>query len=58
MTGTLYKVIVHSTLLYAYESWALPKQHLQRLEVFQMKCLKNVCRVSLKDNIRNEVILG
>ena len=53
---TLYKVIVQSTLLYASE--ALPKQQLHRLEVFQMKCLRKICKVSLKDKIRNETILG
>ena len=36
---TLYKVIVQFTLLYASETWALPKQQLHRLEVFQMKSL-------------------
>ena len=46
---TLYKVIVQSTLLYASETWALPKQQLHRLEVFQMKCLRRICKVSLKD---------
>ena len=55
---TVYKVIVQSTLLYASETWALPKQQLHRLEVFQMKCLRKICKVSLKDKIRNEIILG
>ena len=51
-------MIVQSTLLYASETWALPKQQLHRLEVFQMKCLRKICKVSLKDKIRNEIILG
>ena len=55
---TLYKVIVQSTLLFARETWAFPKQQLHRLDVFQMKCLRKICRVSLKDKIRNESILG
>ena len=55
---TLYKVIVQSTLLYAGETWALPKQQLHRLDVFQMKCLRQICKVSLKDRINNDVILG
>ena len=28
------------------------------LEIFRMKCLRKICKVSLKDKIRNEVILG
>ena len=55
---TLYKVIVQSTLLFASETWALPKQQLQRLDVFQMNCLRKICKVSLKDRINNDVILG
>ena len=55
---TLYKVIVQSTLLYASELWAVPEEQLHRLEVLQMKCLRKICKVSLKDKIRNEVILG
>ena len=55
---SLYKVIVQFTLLYASETWALPKQQLHRLEAFQMKCLRKICKVSLKDKIRNEIILG
>ena len=55
---TLYKLIVQSTLLYASETWALPMQQLHRLEVFQMKCLKQICKVSLNDRINNDVILG
>ena len=55
---TLYKVIVQSTLLYASEAWALPKQQLHRLEGFQMKRLRKTCKLSLKDKIRKEIILG
>ena len=55
---TLYKVIVQSTLLYASETWAFPKQQVHRLEVFQMKCLRKICKISLKDKIRNDYVLG
>ena len=55
---TLYKVVMQSTLLYASETWALSKQQLHRLDVFQMKCLRQICKVSLKDRISNVVILG
>ena len=53
----LYKVIVQSTVLHASETWAFPKQHTHRLDVFQMKDLRKICRVSLNDKIRNDFIL-
>ena len=51
MKCTLYKSMVQSMLLFASETWALPKQQLHRLEVFQKKCLRKICNVSLKDKI-------
>ena len=55
---TLYKVVAQSTLLYASETWAFPKQQVHRLEDFQMKCLRKICKISLKDKIRNDYVLG
>ena len=55
---TLHKVFVQSTLLYASETWAFPKQQVHRLEVFQMKCQMKICKISLKDKIRNDCISG
>ena len=49
---------VQSMLLYASETWALSKQQLPRVEVFQMKCLRKICKVSLTDKIRHKIILG
>ena len=53
---------MQSTLLYIYasETWAFPKQQVHRLEVFQMKCLRKICKISLKDKIINdsEYVLG
>ena len=55
---TLYKVGAQSTLLYASETWAFPKQQVHRLENFQMKCLRKICKISFKDKIRNDYVLG
>ena len=46
-----YKVIAQSTLISARETWAFPKQQLHGLDLFQMKCLRKNCRVSLMDKI-------
>ncbi len=53
----LYKVIVQSTLLYGCETWAVPELELSRLEVFQMRCLRTICKLSLMDRIPNEAVL-
>jgi len=53
----LYKVIVQSTLLFGCETWALPEAELSRLEVFQMRCLRTICSLSIIDRIPNEEIL-
>ena len=52
------QVMVQSTLLYAGETLALPKQQVHRLEVFQKHCLRKLCKVSLKDKINDDIILG
>ena len=33
------------------------KKLMHRLDVFQPKCLRKICRISLKDKINNERIL-
>jgi hypothetical protein len=50
---TLYKVIVQSTLLYGCETWAIPDANVKNLELFQMKCLRRLCGISLMDKISN-----
>ena len=53
----LYKVIVQSALLFGCETWAIPEAELSRLEVFQMRCLRALCKLSLMDRVPNEEIL-
>ncbi len=53
----LYKVIVQSTLLYGCETWAIPEAELSRLEVFQMRCMRAICRLSIMDRVPNDEIL-
>ena len=50
---TLYKVIVQSTLLYGCETWAIPDADVKKLEIFQMRCLRRLCGISLMDKISN-----
>ena len=48
----MYKATVQSTLLYACESWAVPVSF-EKLEVFQMRCLRSLCGISMLDRISN-----
>lgn len=51
------KEIVQSTILYASDTCALPKQQLHRLDIFQSNHLE-FCRKSMQDKIINGDILG
>ena len=53
---TLYKVMVQSVLLYGSETWALTEQETNRLEVFQMRCLRRIKGITLLDRQHNEDI--
>ncbi len=53
---TIFKTVVLTTLLYCCELWALTAKDVNRLEVFQMKCLRRIYGVSLLQKIRNTKI--
>ena len=53
----VYATLVLSILLYACETWAALPEHVQRLEVFHMRCLRTICCLSLRDHISNVDIL-
>ena len=52
----VYNAVVIPTLLYGCGSWALKKSHLKRLEVFQMRCLRSIFRISRREKLRNTSI--
>ena len=47
-----------SVLLYSGETWAVVKQHISPLAVFQMKCLRCICGISLRDHVPKVDILN
>ncbi len=53
-----FQCIVMSVLLYSGETWAVVKQHISPLAVFQMNCLRRICGISLRDHVPNVVILN
>ena len=52
----IYKSVIRPVLLYGTESAALGREEKRRLEVTEMRMLRNVCRISLKEHKRNEDI--
>lgn len=54
---SVYKTIVQATLLYGCETWAVPQAMLDSLDIFQMRCLRRICHVSLMERWTNQSIL-
>ena len=54
----IFQCIVMSVLLYSGETWAVVKQHISPLAVFQMNCLRRICGISLRDHVPNVDILN
>ena len=50
---SIYKTIVQATLLYGCETWAVPAALLSHLDTFQMRCLRRISRISLRQKITN-----
>ena len=55
---TLYKVIMQTMLLYASETWAFPKHQMHRLNVFQVKCLRNLFQPHQADQMLDSQASG
>lgn len=53
----LYRTLILPILLYGAETWTMLKHDLSKLEVFQMRCLRCILGVSLRDRHSNDTIL-
>ena len=53
---SLYERVVVPTVLYGSETWGLKVNERNRLNVFEMRCLRSMCGVSRLDRLRNEEI--
>ena len=54
----LYEKMVVPTVMYGSESWGMKVTERQKLNVFEMKCLRSMTGVPWLDRIRNEVVRG
>src|SRR5215469_10362862 len=52
-TTYIYESMVITKVMYGYEGWVLNADDRHRLEVFEMKGLRNMCGVTRRDRIRN-----
>ena len=52
----LYEKVVVPTIMYGSESWGMKVTERQKLNVFEMKCLRSMTGVSQLDKVRNEEV--
>ena len=52
----LYEKVVVPAVMYESESWGMKVTERQKLNVFEMKCLRSMTGVFRLDRIRNEVV--
>ncbi|KAI8510833.1 hypothetical protein Bbelb_117490 [Branchiostoma belcheri] len=53
----VYIAVVLSTLLYWCETWTTYRRHIQLLEQFHQRCLRNICSIRLQDKVSNLQVL-
>ena len=58
LKGKVYKTVLRPALLYGAETWATPRGQEARLGVNEMRMLRCMCGVTMRDKIRNEHIRG
>ena len=52
----LYEKVIVPTVTYGSECWRMKVSERQKLNVFEMKCLRSMAGVSRMNRIRNEVV--
>uniref|UniRef100_M1C832 Reverse transcriptase n=1 Tax=Solanum tuberosum TaxID=4113 RepID=M1C832_SOLTU len=51
-------MVVRSAILYGEECWPVKNSHVQKLRVAEMRMSGWMCGYTMRDRIRNEVILN
>ena len=52
----LYEKVIVPTVTYGSELWGMKERERQKLNVFEMRCLRSMCGVSRLDRLRNEIV--
>ena len=53
----VYHAVVLTTLLYGSESWTLYKRHIQKLDSFHLRCLRQILHIKWQDKLPNTSVL-
>ena len=53
----VYRAVVLPSLLYSSESWTVYSRHLQKLQSFHMRCLRQILHVKWQDHIPDTEVL-
>ena len=54
----IYEACVLSTLLYGSETWALYRRQEKRLNIFHLRCLRNILGITWQDKVTNVEVLA
>ena len=52
----LYEKVIVPTVTYGSELWGMKERERQKLNVFEMRCLRSMCGVTRWDRLRNTVV--
>ena len=52
----LYEKVIVPTVMYGSELWGMKESERQKLNVFEMRCLRSMCGVTRWDRLRNTVV--
>ncbi len=52
----LFRILIIQILLYRSETWTLLKKEIDKLEVFQMRCLRQILGVTRLNRLLNETV--
>ena len=54
LKGKFYRTTIRSAMTYGAKCWPIKKQHMQKMDVAEMRMLRWMCSKTRKDKIRNE----
>ena len=53
----VYRAVVLPSLIYGCETWTCYRHHIKKLDLFHLRCLRKILRVSGKDRVPDQEIL-
>ncbi len=56
LKSKMYKTFVRPALLYGSECWPTKTTHVQKMMVAEMRMLRWMCGLTMRDEIRNDIV--